>query len=105
MPGQLKIVSVTMAPVNRNGISRPMLVTTGSSALRSACRKCDDPRREALGLGRADVVLAQRLEHARADEPAVARDVDHDEGDDRQDQVAPEVDEGADAGAAQKYAQ
>ena len=39
MPGQLKIVSVTMAPVNRNGISRPMLVMTGRRALRRACRK------------------------------------------------------------------
>ena len=39
MPGHEKIVSVTIAPVNRNGISRPMLVMTGSSALRSACLK------------------------------------------------------------------
>ncbi len=39
MPGHEKIVSVTIAPVNRNGISRPMLVMTGSSAFRSACLK------------------------------------------------------------------
>ena len=39
MPGHEKIVSVTIAPVNRNGISSPMFVTTGSRALRSACLK------------------------------------------------------------------
>ena len=39
MPGHEKIVSVTIAPVKRNGISRPMFVTTGSSALRNAWRK------------------------------------------------------------------
>jgi hypothetical protein len=34
MPGHEKIVSVMIAPVNRNGISRPMFVTTGRSAFR-----------------------------------------------------------------------
>src|SRR5215203_4416556 len=39
IPGHEKIVSVTMAPVNRNGISSPMFVITGNRALRSACLK------------------------------------------------------------------
>ena len=37
MPGQEKIVSVTIAPEKRNGISRATFVTTGSIALRKAC--------------------------------------------------------------------
>ena len=39
MPGQLKIVSVTIAPPNRKAISRATFVTIGSSALRNAWRK------------------------------------------------------------------
>ena len=64
MPGQLKIVSVTMAPVNRNGISRPMFVMIGSIALRSACRKVTTPGGETLGTRSAHVVLAERVQHA-----------------------------------------
>ena len=65
----------------------------------------DDARREALGLGRPHVVLAERLEHARPDEPAVTRDVDHDQRDDRQDQVLADVDEGRSSGCWPKYSQ
>ena len=36
MPGQLKIVSVRMAPAISTPICRPMVVTTGIIALRSA---------------------------------------------------------------------
>ena len=55
-----------------------------------------DAAGKALGLGRPDVVLVERLEHARPDEPGVTRDVDHDEREDRQDQVLPDVEQRVD---------
>ena len=91
IPGQVKIVSVTIAPENRNGISRATLVTTGSIALRKACLPMTTRSRQALGLGRPDVVLVERLEHRRPDEPAVPGDVHRHQGQDRQDQVPPDV--------------
>src|SRR5207253_9539706 len=48
-------------------------------------------RREPFRLRGPDVVLAQRLEHGRADEPAVAGDADADERDHRQDEMPGDI--------------
>ena len=38
MPGQAKMLSVTIAPPSRKGMSRPTMVTSGREAFLSACR-------------------------------------------------------------------
>ena len=38
-PGRLKIASVKIAPPSAMPMSRPSIVTTGSSALRRTCRR------------------------------------------------------------------
>ena len=78
---------------------------TGSIALRSACLYVTTRSGRPLALRRPHVVLAQRVEHARPHEPRVTRDVDDDEGDDRQDQVLPDVEERRRAGCRRSTTQ
>ena len=48
MPGQLNVVSVSTAPASSSAICRPMIVITGTSALRKAwlriTLRCEMPR-------------------------------------------------------------
>ncbi len=86
MPGQEKIVSVSTAPASSVPTCRPMVVTTGISALRKAWKRGDAALGQALGAGGAHVVFAQHLEHGRA---GLARDdgerngAEHDRGQDQ----------------------
>ena len=52
MPGQVKMVSVTSAPLNTSGSWRPASVTSGMSAFLSACLRmtqpCDTPLARAV---------------------------------------------------------
>ena len=66
-PGQEKIVSVRIAPVNSTPTCRPITVTTGNQRVAQA-HGCAMTRkaRQALGARGADVVLAQHFEHRRA---------------------------------------
>ena len=63
-----------------------MMVSTGISALRSACRHSAWPPRQALGAGGADVVLAQHLEQRRAHDARQDRGLRQRQRDGRQDQ-------------------
>ena len=66
MPGMTKICSMMTAPPMRSGAWRPISVTTGMSALRSAWRVTTGPLAQPLRPRGPDVVLAQHLEHHRA---------------------------------------
>ena len=59
------MVSVRMAPVNSTPTCSPITVTTGISALRNAWIAITRKRRQPLGAGGADVILAQHLQHGR----------------------------------------
>ena len=50
MPAKAKTVSVSTAPESSRPVCSPIVVTTGSMALRSMCRRRDRRRRQALGL-------------------------------------------------------
>jgi len=93
MPGHEKIVSVTIAPVNRNGISRPMFVTNRQQGIAEGVLHHDAPLGTPLARAVPDVVLAQRVQHGGPHETRVARDADHDKRDHGQDKVLDQVDE------------
>ena len=86
-PGHAKMVSVMTEPPSSVPSSIPTMVTIGIEAFLSAC--FHDHRRlaHALRARRADVVLAEHLEHPRAGEPRDARGGEEPEGDGGQDEV------------------
>ena len=65
----------------------PTMVTIGIAAFLSACFHTTGGLAHALGARRADVVLAEHLEHPRAREPRDARGGEEPERDRGQDQV------------------
>ena len=66
MPGQEKMVSVTMVPARSVPNCRPRMVRMGISALRKAWRKRTAGFGEAFGAGGADVVGGKLFDHGGA---------------------------------------
>ena len=66
MPGQEKIVSVTIVPASRVPNCRPRMVMIGISALRKCVAKEDGTVLEAFGARGADVVARKLFEHRAA---------------------------------------
>ena len=88
-PGMLKIVSTTREPVRRLAASGPRKLTTGQD--RDLQRVLVDDARfaRALCARRADEILVQHLQHARAHEPRDVGDVRPGERDRGQDEAGP----------------
>ena len=82
-----KTVSVTTTPPISSATPMPMIVTIGIAAFFSAWPISTLSLRQPLGVGGADVVLRQHVEHAGAGHARDQRDVDHAERDARQDQM------------------
>ena len=91
-PGQPNTVSTRIDPPSRWPICTPASVTTGSSALRAACTKptraSDTPFARAVG----DEVERIDLEHRRAHQARVDRDIEQAERHRRQHEVSRDVD-------------
>ena len=66
MPGQLKTLSMKIAPPIASPIVEPISVTTGSSALRNACLVMTQNSRDALGARRAHIILVENFEQRSA---------------------------------------
>ena len=88
MPPQLNTFSVSTAPASSSPTCSPMVVDTGSSALRSTCRLRIDARGEALGVGGAHEVRVEHVEHRRPGDPDDHRERDGGQRDRGQHQVA-----------------
>ena len=91
MPGQEKIDSTTTAPAISEPTMKPTMVTIGIAAFGSAWLPDDVRPCQALGRGRADIGLAQHLEHRAAREARQDADAADAHGDRRQDGVQPAV--------------
>ena len=76
MPPKSKTFSVSTAPASSSPTCRPIVVDTGSSALRRTCRLRTTPGGEALGLGGAHEVLVEHVEHAGPGDPHDDRERD-----------------------------
>ena len=87
MPLKANTDSVSTAPASSAPVCRPMVVDTGSIALRSTCRRVIRPGARPLALRGADVVLVQHLEHRGPGHPDDDRQRDGAEREGRQDQV------------------
>ncbi len=91
MPGQEKIVSVTMAPASRLPNCRPRTVRIGMRAFAQGVAVDDGGLGEALGAGGADVVLAELFEHGGADHAGEDGGEAQGEGEGGEDQVEEEI--------------
>ena len=91
MPGNAKTVSVRIAPESSSPTWSPMIVVTGSIALRSTCRRSTALRREPLRARGAHVVLVLDVEHRGARDARDDRERDRAERDRGQDQVLDRV--------------
>ena len=76
IPGSANTLSVTTTPPIRSASPTPMMVTTGSEAFLRAWPRSTAARRQALGVGGADVVLPEHTQHARAGHARDERHVD-----------------------------
>ena len=76
MPGQAKIVSVTIANAITEPNSRPITVTIGIRMFFSTCTPTTRRVAQPLGARELDVVLQQRLARAGAREPDQQRELE-----------------------------
>ena len=87
MPGQPKTLSTTTTPRMKMPMSMPIMAMIGRMALGSAWPSSTRRRRQPLGAGGADIVLAQHVDHRGAHHARIPAGAEDAEGERRQDQM------------------